>query len=182
MRVHVPAFSADVRPVVARMAADPHPAYLRLGRGREARGISCCPTTRRGAALLTGETGVLVVVGPGAGGLLGAAMALDEADRPEIWIATELPFRVDTVPQAMLDRIAGTGALFVLEEHVAAWRRRPDAGPHPAGSAACIRAGSRHFHATGYPSGRYGSQVFHRVESGIDPASVLAATGRRAAA
>src|SRR6266851_2115208 len=38
MRVHVPAFADDVAPILARMAADPHPAYLRLGRCEKPKG------------------------------------------------------------------------------------------------------------------------------------------------
>jgi transketolase len=176
MRVYVPAFSEDVPSAVARMAADPHPAYLRLGRDEKPKDL-VLPEYAPWRRALSGGTGVLVAVGPGVGGLLSAAMALDEADRPEIWVATELPFRADTVPDAMLNRIAATGALFVLEEHVAHGGVGQmlshillERGVHPGRF--------RHFHAKGYLSGRYGSQGFHRVESGIDPTSVLTATGR----
>src|SRR5271157_4798505 len=39
MRAYVPAFAADVGPIVRRMAADPHPAYLRLGRDELPKGF-----------------------------------------------------------------------------------------------------------------------------------------------
>ncbi len=180
MQVYVPAFASDVAPIVTAMAAHAHPAYLRLGRCEKPDGLAL-PTYAPWRHLLTGDTGVLVVVGPGAGGVVGAAMTLDAADRPEIWVVAELPIQPDTMPQAMLSRIADTGALFVLEEHVAhggagqmlchALMQR---GVHPG------RFG--HFHAKGYLSGRYGSQRFHRIENGIDAASVLAETGRLDAA
>jgi transketolase len=178
MRVHVPAFAEDVAPIVARMAADPHPAYLRLGRCEKPEGWTL-PDYAPWRRLLPGSTGVLVVVGPGAGGLLAQASALAEADRPELWVATELPFRAEAVPQACLDRIRETGALFVWEEHVAHGGAGQmlahlllEQGVHPRRF--------RHFHAKGYLSGRYGSQTFHRAENGLDPATVLAATGRLA--
>jgi transketolase len=40
----------------------------------------------------------------------------------------------------------------------------------------------RHFHARGYPSGRYGSQSFHRAENGLDPRTVIAEARRFALA
>jgi transketolase len=179
MRVHVPAFADDVAPVVGRMSADSHPAYLRLGRDEKPKDF-VLPEYAPWRRLLSGGTGVLVAVGPGAGGLLATAMAFEEADRPEIWVATELPFRPETVPSPLLDRIAETGALFVLEEHVA------HGGAGQMLAHLLLERGTpprrfRHFHAKGYLSGRYGSQSFHRIENGIDPQSVLAATRRAAA-
>ncbi len=174
MRAYVPAFADDLGPIVARMAGDPHPAYLRLGRCEKPRDFAL-PAYAPWRRLLSGDTGVLVVVGPGAGGLLARAAGLAEADRPEIWAATELPFAA--VPPECLDRIRQTGALFVLEEHVAQGGAGQmlslllmQQGVHPARF--------RHFHAKGYLSGRYGSQAFHRAENGLDPAAVLAETGR----
>ncbi len=174
MRAYVPAFSDDVAPIVAAMADHRHPAYLRLGRDEKPPGL-VLPEYAPWRRLLTGHTGVLVAVGPGAGGLLAAAMTLPEAARPEIWVATELPFHAGSVPQAMLDRIVETGALFVLEEHVAHGGAGQmlshvllQRGVHPA------RFG--HFHAKGYLSGTYGSQAFHRIENGLDPATVLRET------
>jgi transketolase len=176
MRAYVPAFSDDVAPIVAIMAGHAHPAYLRLGRDEKPK-TYVLPAYAPWRKLLDGESGVLVSVGPGTGSLLGAAMALDPAERPEIWVATELPLDAGTIPQAVLDRITETGALFVVEEHVA---------QGGAGQMLCHVLMTRgvhprrfqHFHAQGYLSGRYGSQVFHRVESGIDPTTVLSQTGR----
>ncbi len=180
MHVYVPAFSDDVAPIVAFMAGHKHPAYLRLGRDEKPKDYDL-PAYAPWRKLLDGQTGVLVAVGPGTGGLLAAATALDPADRPEIWVVTELPLHADTVPRAVLERIAATGALFVMEEHVA---------HGSAGQMLCHALMQRgvhprrfgHFHAQGYLSGRYGSQVFHRAESGIDAATVLANTGPLVAA
>ena len=174
MHVYVPAFSDDVAPIAAIMAAHKHPAYLRLGRDEKPKDYAL-PPYAPWRKLLSGETGVLVAVGPGAGSLLAAAMALPPAKRPEFWVATELPFHAETIPQAMLDRITETGALFVMEEHVA----HGGAGQMLAYilMQRGIQPRFQHFHARGYLSGTYGSQTFHRIESGIDPATVLSKTG-----
>jgi transketolase len=171
MRVHVPAFADDVAPIVARMTADPHPAYLRLGRCEKPKDFTL-PEYAPWRLLLTGGAGVLVAVGPLVGPLLANAAALPEHARPEIWVATELPLTARAIPLSCLDRIAETGVLMVLEEHVA------QGGAAQMLSLALMELGVhprrfRHFHAHGYRSGRYGSQGFHRIENGIDAATVL---------
>jgi transketolase len=180
MRVHVPAFADDLAPIVARMTEDPHPAYLRLGRCEKPKDW-VLPDYAPWRRLLAGDAGVLVVVGPGAGGLLAQASQMREDSRPELWVATELPFWPEAMPVACLDRIEETGALCVLEEHVA------HGGAGQMLSHLLLEAGIhprrfRHFHANGYPSGRYGSQAYHRAENGLDPASVLAAAAELARA
>jgi transketolase len=173
MSVYVPAFALDVAPIVTRMAADPHPAYLRLGRCEHPKDWAL-PDYAPWRRLLAGQAGVMVAVGPGAGGLLLPLSALAEAERPELWVVTELPLRAETVPSPLVERIRESGTLFVLEEHVAHGSVGQMLGYLLMESGVQVRR-FRHFHAAGYRSGRYGSQAFHRVENGLDPASVLAA-------
>jgi len=172
MTAFVPAFAADLAPIVARMAADPHPGYLRLGRCELPKGWEL-PDYAPWRRLLDGDLGVLVVVGPNAGGLLAAAASLPAAGRPEIWVLSELPVVAEMIPATCLDRIRATGAFFVLEEHVA----QGGAGQmlaHALMQLGVLPQRFMHFHAKGYLSGRYGSQNFHRAENAIDAASVLA--------
>ena len=176
MRAYVPAFAADLAPITARMAADPHPGYLRLGRCEKPQDFEL-PAYAPWRCLLPGHAGVLVVVGPNAGGLLAEAMRLDIDVRPEIWVVSELPLTLAPMPDACKARIAETGALYVLEEHVA----QGSVGHMIA--AALMEEGAaprlfRHFTAKGYLSGRYGSQAFHRRECGLDAPTVLAAIGQ----
>jgi transketolase len=172
MRAYVPAFAADVGPIMRRMATDPHPAYLRLGRCELPAGWAL-PDYSPWRRLLDGDLGVLIVIGPNVGGILKVAAGLPVHARPAVWAATELPLAAAPLPEACMARIAETRILFVLEEHV------------PQGSFAQMLALALfgtgvqprvfgHFTAHGYPSGRYGSQAYHRTECGIDADSVLA--------
>ncbi len=88
MRVYVPAFADDIAPITLRMADDPHPAYLRLGRCEKPLDM-VIPAYAPWRRLLSGSTGVLVIIGPGAGGVIGLAATLPEAIRPDIWVAAE---------------------------------------------------------------------------------------------
>ena len=171
MRAYVPAFADDLAPITRRMAAEPHPSYLRLGRCEKPKDLAL-PAYAPWRRLLLGNAGVLVVVGPNAGGLIAEAMQRDEDHRPEIWVVSELPLTCAPMPDACKARIADLGSLFVLEEHVA----QGSAG-HLIASALLEEGRAprrfRHFTAKGYPSGRYGSQAFHRRECGLDAATVL---------
>jgi transketolase len=172
MHIYVPAFAEDLAPVTAAMAAHQKPAYLRLGRCEKPKDF-ILPAYAPWRCLLAGEAGVLVVTGPGAGGMIAALSLRDVKTRPALWVATELPFATTPPPEAFWDSVQATGKLAVLEEHVA----QGSAGQMLAYMALSknmrLRA-FRHFCAKGYMSGRYGSQNFHRLESGIDAESVAA--------
>jgi transketolase len=173
MRAYVPAFDEDVEPALQALSARKGPAYLRLGRGEKPAGWSV-PAYEPWRFLLDGGGPVLLAVGPLAGSLVGAALALDPARRPQIWALSELPS--PEAPPAFLRAIQDRGHLAVAEEHVA---------QGSAGAALALALGQsghlpprfQHFCAKGYPSGSYGSQQFHRAESGIDAASILRVLG-----
>jgi transketolase len=172
MRVYVPAFAEDVAPITKRMAADANPGYLRLGRCEKPTGF-VLPDYTPWRRLLTGDAGVLIVIGPNAGDVLEEASPLPVAMRPEIWVLSELPLETAPIPEDCRARIAASDAVFVLEEHVA----QGSVGRMIAADLLSAGQGPRtfrHFAAKGYPSGRYGSQAFHRRECGLDAASVLA--------
>ena len=176
MRVYVPAFADDLPPIVRRMAAEPHPAYLRLGRDEKPKDFAL-PDYAPWRRLLEGERGVLLVIGPNAGSVVQRLLARPPADRPELWVATEFPLSAAPMPDACRDRIAATGTLFVLEEHV------PQGSVGQMLSLALLEMGVavrtfRHFAARGYLSGRYGSQNYHRAECGIDADTVIAEIDR----
>jgi transketolase len=181
MRVYIPAFDADVEPMVRSLSARSEPAYLRLGRS-ELEDESALPSYAAWRQLQHGEAGVIVVVGPIAGGLLRATRACGPAERPALWVVSELGGSPALpLPQALLDSLATAPALGLVEEHVA------EGGFGQQFLHAMALLGRPvpallHAHARGYPSGRYGSQTWHRHECGLDVPTILTHLAERVAA
>jgi transketolase len=168
MRAYIPAFDGDVAALVPKLFAINHPAYLRLGLSEEPRALQL-PPYAPWRKLLHGGGPTLVVVGPLVGGILEAVRHLEERERPEVWLVSELP--LTPLPEAFLAGLARSQRLVVVEEHVV----QGGAGPMLASAllaAGCAPRQFTHRPALGYVSGLYGSQKFHREECGLDPASV----------
>lgn len=173
IRVLVPAFETDVAQAVAAILGQPRPAYLRLGLDEAPKDFERPPFMpwRR---LVEGDAATILACGPLAGGLIGAIRELPRDRRPTLWLVSELPF--DALPGEFLADVRRTPHLVAVEEHVATG----GVGERLARELLLRGVVPRRFthrHALGYPSGRYGSQAFHRRECGLDPASILAALG-----
>jgi transketolase len=169
LRAYVPAFDGDLRAQVRALFDVRSPAYLRLGLSEEPAGAAL-PSYAAWRKLLAGGAATVVVVGPLVGGLLAAAGALPHARRPNLWLLCELP--VARLPQEFLADVRRSDFLVVIEEHVA----QGGAGRMLAHVLLEAGAAPRRFAcraAQGYVSGLYGSQKFHRAESGLDPESLL---------
>jgi transketolase len=171
LTVCVPAFAADVPHAVSRLTAAARPAYLRLGRD-ETPGDFVVPAYGPWRRILSGRGAAVLVVGPMAGGILAAAQTLPESQQPALWVVSELPIVAAEIPAAFAADIGRSGHLIVVEEHVA----QGSAGASLAHALLCAGTTPRRFthrFARGYPSGHYGSQLYHRQECGLDPASIL---------
>jgi transketolase len=173
LRAYIPAFDGDIQPVVSRLMETRQPAYLRLGLD-EAPKDYVGPPYSAWRQLVHGSGWTILVCGPLVGGLIGAIQQLPTEVRPSLWLVSELP--IDVIPDIFLADVRRSTRLMVVEEHVA----NGGAGEQLARQLLLAGAAPRRFlHrcATGYPSGRYGSQRFHRRECGIDAESILAAMG-----
>jgi transketolase len=160
MRVYLPLTAADVAPAVDMMAADPLANYLRLNSA--ARFPGDLPPFAPWRRLKRGSGCVVVGMGPVLGNLY---QDCDQSllDALEIWAVGTLP--LGDPPVGLLDRIQ-TSPLVIIEEHYLA------CGLAEALSYFFLKQGLRprsftSLHATGYPSGRYGSQRFHQEECGL---------------
>ena len=171
LTAYVPAFGADIPPVVSRLMTAARPAYLRLGRDEKPKDF-IVPAYAPWRRILSGQGATLLLVGPLAGGILAAVQALPELQRPSLWVLSELPIVATEIPAAFIADFRNSGHLIVVEEHVA----QGSAGAALARALLCAQATPRRFthrFARGYPSGHAGSQLYHRQESGLDPSSIL---------
>lgn len=172
MTAFVPAFNEDVDAAVARAGAAPGPTWLRLGRGELPPGMAA-PAYAPWRCLVPGSGPVVVVVGPLAGPAVAALSDLAAQDVADaaLWVVSELPLAAAPPPPVFTAQLAASRRLCVIEEHVA----QGGAGAMLATWALENDIPLRRFrrlHARGYPSGRYGSQGFHRRESGLDKAAI----------
>jgi transketolase len=171
MTAYVPAFAEDVSQVVARMMSAARPAYLRLGRDETPKDF-VLPAYAPWRRILSGPGATVVVVGPLAGGILTAVQTLPESSRPSLWVLSELPISPMEIPAGFVADFQQSEHLVVVEEHVA----QGSAGASLAHALLCARTTPRRFthrFALGYPSGHYGSQLYHRQESGLDAAAIV---------
>ena len=161
MKAYVPAFGCDLDPIIAKMSG---PSYLRLGKCEQpGLKIDYSPWRR----LVEGKGPSVVVVGPLVGSLMDAVKDLKESVRPDLWAVTELPIKEESIP----DSCRFNRALWVVEEHVSQGSAGQMLALQLMQKFNCI-LDFRHYCAQGYPSKTYGSQNFHRTESGIDAASI----------
>jgi transketolase len=169
IRAYVPAFDADVEAQVKLLLRIDHPAYFRLGVSELPPGLSA-PAYQPWRRLVDGKAGVVAVAGPLVGSIWQQLLSLPGDRRPALWLVSELP--PPDPPPEFLDDLEQSNRLLVVEEHVA----QGGLGRMLAEWLLTHQAAPRWFKACtaqGYPSGRYGSQKFHRRESGLDPATVL---------
>ena len=171
LHAFVPAFSSDLRVLIPKLASFTHPAYLRLGRCEAPSGYEV-PPYAAWRKLVSGPGPVVLAIGPVVGGLLRDLERLRARSQPELWVLTELPLSTNTLPDEFLAALERTRRLCIVEEHTA----------HGGlGQMLAYWLLSRsfsvdrfeHLCSRGYPSGTYGSQAFHRRESGLDGDGLL---------
>jgi transketolase len=171
MRVFIPAFDSDIPPMVERLIHLKHPAYLRLGRDEKPADFEPPPYSPW-RKILNGEGPALIAVGPLAGSMLNSMKALNSNQRPSLWALTELPVTFETMPAELKAGIKNSNHLIVAEEHVA----HGGAGEMLARILLLNGEAPKkfsHYCAQGYVSGYYGSQSFHRNESGLTAETIL---------
>jgi transketolase len=171
VRVLAPAFDEDIPAMLAQFSS---PTYLRLGYDVRPKGAEV-PPYAPWRQVLSGEQGAIAALGPLAGVAWQALLDVPASARPSVWAVAE--FKSGEIPEAFWTQVAGK-KLYVIEEHVASG----GLGMHVALAMAClsIRVSSFvHRHALGYPTGRFGSQAFHRAQCGLDADGVRAMVSRR---
>lgn len=170
MKAYLPAFDEDVAAIINSLGSIAHPAYLRLGLSELPNG-QAAPAYQPWRCLVKGgQPWVILTTGPLAGGLWQRIMELAPSQRPTLWVVAELP--IPELPAEFISDIRSSPNLLVAEEHVA----QGGLGQMIASLVLNRGIGLSRFVsrcALGYPGGRYGSQKYHRQESGIDAVSIL---------
>jgi transketolase len=173
IKVFTPVFDEDVAGAVDGAGAAGGPTYLRLGRGEPPAGFSV-PAYAPWRQLTLGRGMPVVAVGPLASTYIEALTALPEEVRPNLWAVAELPLTRNPPPEALVEQIRCTAMLCVAEEHV----QRGGLGSELALMALDRGWKLNRFHhlfARAHHYATYGSQGFLRAQSGLSPASLLAA-------
>lgn len=170
MRAFIPAFSVDIDPIVERQVECPVPTYLRLGRCEAPPGY-IPPPYAPWRLLCDGPGPVVVVVGPLVGPLISAVSEMPSKRKPQLWVLGELPVASNPMPELLLESVAKRGCILIAEEHV------PNGSAGQMMAVELLKLGLKvrfeHVCALGYPSGRYGSQEFHRRECGLDAKNLV---------
>jgi transketolase len=161
MRIYVPVAAADVDQVVSKMAEDPLPNYLRLN--TPARIRAELPAFAAWRRLKPGRRCVVIGMGP----VVGNLYEIDDQellDDIEIWSVGVLP--IDDIPSELAASIREKSRVAVIQEHYAACGLGEALSERFLSSGVVPRSFTS-LHATGYPTGRYGSQRWHQQESGL---------------
>ena len=153
--------AADVAPVVERMAADPLANYLRLSTAARLPGT--VPPFAPWRLLKPGRRCIVIGMGPVLGNLyeMGDQELLDDL---EIWSVGTFP--LEEIPAELLASIAEKGRIVAIEEHYLSGGLAESLSYELVRLGVCPQSFVS-LHATGYPSGRYGSQRWHQEESGL---------------
>ncbi|HZN47247.1 MAG TPA: hypothetical protein VFB71_06460, partial [Ramlibacter sp.] len=153
--------------------AAPGACYVRLGRGEPPPGYSV-PAYAPWRQLVDGGGPVLIAVGPLAGTYIQACLDLTWTRRPRLWAAAEMPLSATPIPPELLAQIQAADLLAIAEEHVAQGGFAAQLLLHLAGRGVATHRFT-HLHARAHHYERYGSQPYLRRQSGLEPASMLAA-------
>ncbi len=173
MRVFVPVFDEDVPEAVSRAGDAPSASYLRLGRGEPPASFAV-PSYAPWRQLTDGAGPVVIAVGPLAGTYIGPLLEIPLEQRPRLWAVAELPLQSNPIPAALLLQIAASPLLCIAEEHVARGGFASELMLHLA-LRGLVPNQVRHLHALAHHYDRYGSQAYLRLQSKLDPASLLQA-------
>ena len=166
VRVLAPAFNTDIPAMLNTLET---PTYLRLGQDARPKNVEA-PPYAPWRKVLDGHQGALAALGPLAGVAWSALLTIPLEKRPSVWAVTE--FAQHLIPENFWNDIKDKG-LYVIEEHVASG----GLGMHLALAMALSNRTTHFFthkYALGYPTGRFGSQAFHRSQCGLDENGIRA--------
>jgi len=171
MRAYVPVFDEDVEEVVSKAGDTAGPAYIRLGRGELPAGVSA-PLYSPWRQLTSGGGLVMIVAGPIAGSYIAPLLQLPESIRPNLWVVSELPININLPPSQLIAQLSQYKKLLVIEEHVEQGGIASQLALWLLSQGIALEK-FVHRCATKHHFESYGSQVFLRAKSSLDPVSIM---------
>lgn len=162
MQVFVPFTKEDVMASLQEMMANKSPNYLRLNLASTQNDIPAFAQWRK----IKGTTDVPKAIIIGTGTVTDNLFKLPAAilNNVEIWLVSKYP--VYELPSILLDRISEIKNVIIMEEH------QGQCGLHETLASLLLKQLTTpvHYHtlfASGYPSGKYGSQQWHLEENNL---------------
>lgn len=175
MSVYAPVFDNDIDAIVARAGSQNNPTYIRMGLGTTPDGYTV-PAYAPWRQLTYGCGPVVLAVGSLAGTYIEIFEKLPEERRPNLWAVAELPIERSPLPLTLQAQIANSDKLFVAEEHVRQGGFGSQLLLHLVEQGISVK-NFHHLYARAHHFERYGSQLFLRKQSFLDPNSMLDALG-----
>jgi transketolase len=162
MKVFVPFTGEDVQSSLLAMVNDPSPNYLRLNLASAQPGIAGFTQWRKIRAAINEPKAIVIATGTIADNLF--KLPENYLNEIEIWLVSKFP--ILEIPAELITIINKTKNVIVLEEH------QGQCGLHETLASLLLKqlTTSIKYHtlfASGYPSGKYGSQQWHQEENNL---------------
>lgn len=162
MKVFVPFTGADVAASLEKMLSDSSPNYLRLNLASNQENIAEFAQWRKISKSLNPPKAVVIGTGTVIDNLFRLPDSLTE--HLEIWLVSQFP--VNNIPQELLENISKIKNVITLEEH------QGQCGLNETLASLLLKELKTpiEYHtlfASGYPSGKYGSQKWHQEENNL---------------
>ncbi|NJM53957.1 MAG: hypothetical protein HC846_11565, partial [Blastocatellia bacterium] len=162
MQIFVPFSSEDVFSSLMEMVKNSSPSYLRLNIASKQENIAMFSQWRKIKHSVNSPKAVVIGTGTVTDNLFKLPDFL--LDNLEIWLLSQFP--VDKIPSELLESISLTKSLITIEEH------QGQCGLNEALGSLLLKQLNTSINfqtlfASGYPSGRYGSQQWHLEENSL---------------
>ena len=167
MHCYAPSFIEDMHDSIDEMFAKRRPAYLRLGLGKKKPEI--LTMKYYGASSENADPRLTVIIqGPVANNFFDALNNEEAKDKIQVFVLNRTPL---VLPEELENSVRISKNVLTIEEHVATGG---------LGSSLSLLLNENSvpiekfvsLNAKGYPSGLYGSQSFHQMESGLDEKNI----------
>jgi transketolase len=162
MKVFVPFTKDDVHTTLQQMVKDPSPNYLRLNLASTQEGVATFSQWRKIKKAANKPKAIIIGTGTVTDNLFKLPAAI--LDDVEIWLLSQYP--VYDIPKELVESISEIKNVITIEEH------QGQCGLHETLASLLLKQLTTPIQyntlfASGYPSGKYGSQQWHLEENNL---------------